>query len=421
VLFDSREVAPPGVHLLPPGRTVLGRTTLTGWGHGEDPLLSRAHLALELHGDRLVARDLDSRNGSQHNGRALTEAALDDGDVLRLGDSFLLVRQVPNGLRPVAARGALAPLAGDSPVMHQLRGELRRLGPRDTMVLLRGESGTGKTVAAQVLHALSGRRGPLVSVNCAAIPEHLAEATLFGHERGAFTGAERPRPGVFREASGGTLFLDEVADLPLPLQPKLLHAVEAGEVLPVGSSRPVAVDNRILSATSLDLDDAVASGRFRGELRARLEAYVLCLPPLRQRREDILPLFTTIARAPLHPELVARLLAHDWPYNVRELLKLAEEVAARGADLDELGTELVDARLGAARVAPPSAAPPAAPPAGPPTQQAIQQALTATDGSVAETARRLGRSRRQLYRDLERHGIDPADFRDDPARGRGNR
>ena len=406
VLFDGREVCTAGPRPLPPGRLVLGRAVLEGWGHTEDPLLSREHLALTLSGDQLTAEDLGSKNGSACNGRRLTTCELDSGDVLRIGDTFVVVRQVSAALRPAPARGALEQLTGDAPVMHRVRGELTRLGRRDTMVLLHGESGAGKGVTADALHRLSGRGGPFVSVNCAAIPEQLAESSLFGHERGAFSGADRPHRGFFREADGGTLFLDEVADLPAALQPKLLHAVEAGEVTPVGSARPVKVDVRIVSATSLDLEAAVASGRFRGELRARLAEYVLTLPPLRERVEDVLPLLAAHVRTPLHPDLVELLLAYRWPYNVRELVKLAAELDVRGADEAELGPELLDGRLA---VAPPP--PEVEVVAGPPEQDAVEAALRAAQGSVAAAARHLGRSRRQLYRDLERLGLDPADFR----------
>lgn len=419
VLYADGEVCTQGPRPLPPGRTVLGREALEAWGLPMDPLVSREHLALDLAGGRLVATDLESRNGSRRAGRPLGRAELRSGDVLRLGDTLVLVREVASDLRPTPARGALAGLRGEAPVMHRLRRELSLLGPRPTTVLLHGESGVGKGVSARALHELSGRRGPLVAVNCAAIPEHLAESTLFGHERGAFTGADRPHAGYFREASGGTLFLDEVADLPAALQPKLLHAVEAGEVVPVGSARPVRVDLRILSATSLDLDEAVASGRFRGELHARLAEYVLRLPPLRDRVEDVLPLFREAAGKVLEPDLAEALLLHPWPFNVRELEKVAAEAAVRGADAPELLLEHLQGRLalpeGRAEGAPEggAAAEPPVASGGPPDRETLTEALEATGGSVAEAARRLGRSRRQLYRDLARLEVDPADHRTD--------
>lgn len=403
-LFAAGRVVSQGPRVLRPGRLVLGRAPEDGWELADDALLSREHLALEVRGQKLIAHDLDSRNGTELNGLPIQERELISGDVLRLGDTFVLVRQVPADLRPTRARGPLEGLTGDAPAVHRLRRELTLVAPRRTMVMLLGESGTGKNVAAKALHDLSGRKGPLVVVNCAAIPAQLAESTLFGHRKGAFTGADRPHDGFFRQADGGTLFLDEVADLPLELQPKLLHAVESGEVTPVGSSRPTPVDVRIVSATSLDLAEAIASGRFRGELHARLAEFVLPLPPLRDRIEDLLPLFTRGLTAPLHPDLAAALLAHGWPYNVRELEKLAAEVEVRGDGLEELGPELVEGRLQA-----PS--PTREPVVGPPDHAAVVAALQACRGQVKATAERLGRSRRQLYRDLERLGLEPDDYR----------
>lgn len=402
-LFAAGQVLSEGPRVLRPGRLVLGRAPEDGWELADDALLSREHLALEVRGRKLVAHDLDSRNGTERNGRPIQECELSSGDVLRLGDTFVLVREVPADLRPTRARGPLQGLVGEAPAVHRLRRELTLVAPRRTMVLLLGESGTGKNVAAKALHELSGRRGPMVVVNCAAIPAQLAESTLFGHVKGAFTGADRPHDGFFRQADGGTLFLDEVADLPLELQPKLLHAVESGEVTPVGSSRPVAVDVRIVSATSLDLSQAIAGGRFRGELHARLAEFVLALPPLRDRIEDLLPLFSRDLGAPLHSDLAAALLAYGWPFNVRELEKLAAEVEVRGDGLDELGLELIDGRLQA-----PAAPEPAA---GPPDRASVVAALKACGGQVKATAEHLGRSRRQLYRDLERLGLEPDDYR----------
>ncbi len=407
LLFDGQRVLREGPRVLSPGRLVLGRAPEGGWELPEDPLLSREHLALEAHGEALTATDLGSSNGSSLNGEPLERAALKSGDVLRLGDTFLLVRQVRPDLRPAPARGAVAGLVGDAPEMHRLRRELSLVGARETAVLLLGESGTGKGVCAEALHRLSGRSGPLVSVNCAAIPAQLAESTLFGHAKGAFTGASEAHDGFFRRASGGTLFLDEVADLPPALQPKLLHAVEAGEVTPVGASRPVPVDVRILTATSTDLDKAIEAGAFRGELYARLAEFILRLPPLRERVEDVLPLLSRSLEAPLSPELVEQLLLYGWPYNVRDLEKLSAELAVRGQDHERLEPELLAGRL---QLTPtPPQAPTPAP--GPQERETIEAALRDSGGQITAAAAALGRSRRQLYRDLERLGIDPGDFR----------
>jgi DNA-binding NtrC family response regulator len=207
-----------------------------------------------------------------------------------------------------------------------------------TVVLL-GESGTGKGQSARALHRMSGRRGPFIAVNCAAIPEALAESMLFGHKMGAFTGATRDEPGWFRAAHRGTLFIDEIGDMPAALQPKLLHAIEDGAVTPVGSTRPEAINVRIVAATSADLQEAVSEKRFRGDLYARLAEIVVGVPSLRERCEDVLPLlghFLGEDAPPVSADLAERLLGYRWPFNIRELKNVATELKIRGAGQDLL-------------------------------------------------------------------------------------
>lgn len=397
------QASPPRV--LPAGRLVLGREPGEGgWTLPEDALLSRAHAALERRGETLSFKDLDSSNGSTVNGAPAREARLEDGDLLRLGDSFLLVRRSRRGARRVEAQGALSALKGDAPAMHAVRRELALAGPVEAPVLLLGETGVGKSLAARVLHGLSGRGGALVEVNCAAVPAELTEAAFFGHLKGAYTGAERAGEGYFAAADGGTLFMDELGELSPAQQAKLLLAVEARQVIPVGSVKARPVDFRLVGATSRDLRAEVDGGRFRPELYARLAEFVVQLAPLRERREDLLPLLVEAlgpGHPPLDPELVERLLLHPWPYNVRELLSLARQLSLRGAGAESLGLELVGERL--------SQAP--APAAGPLSGEGIEDALRATGGQVKEAAARLGRSRRQLYRDMQRLGVNPEDFR----------
>ena len=193
-------------------------------------------------------------------------------------------------------------------------------------VLILGESGAGKEVVAQLIHQWSDRAaGPMVAANCAGLPETLIESELFGHTKGAFTGASQARQGVFRSASGGTLFLDEIGELPLHLQPKLLRAIETGQITPVGSDTPVAADVRLIAATNRDIAKQIQEGRFREDLYYRINVVELVVPPLTERHDDILPLvrrFTTeFAGAPvrLSPQAVQCLLAYRWPGNVREL------------------------------------------------------------------------------------------------------
>ena len=214
----------------------------------------------------------------------------------------------------------------ESPAMRHVVETVAVVAPSDAPVLVMGESGVGKEVVAQLIHRWSPRRdGPLVVANCAGLPESLIESELFGHAKGAFTGATASRQGFFRAAHHGTLFLDEIGELPLHLQPKLLRALESGEVTPVGSDTPVEIDARLIAATNRDLAEAVAQGRFRDDLYYRLNVIELIVPPLGERYEDILPLARRFATefaggpARLSPQATQCLLAHRWPGNVREL------------------------------------------------------------------------------------------------------
>ena len=214
----------------------------------------------------------------------------------------------------------------ESAAMHRVAETLAVVADSMVPVLIMGESGSGKEVVAQLLHRWSGRPdGPMVAANCAGLPETLIESELFGHTKGAFTGAGEARQGLFRAAHGGTLFLDEIGELPLHLQPKLLRAIETGQITPVGSETPVAVDTRLVAATNRDLSEAVEAGQFRDDLYYRINVVELVVPPLGQRREDILPLAkrfgNEFASGPIRfsPQAVNCLLAHAWPGNVREL------------------------------------------------------------------------------------------------------
>ena len=312
---------------------------------------------------------------------------------------------------------SLQGIVGKSQAMKDLVSLLERIAPSDVPILIEGESGTGKDLLARAAHAMSSRAaGPYVALNMSAIPENLAEAELFGHEKGAFTGAEQARAGFFAEADGGTLFLDEVGLLPPGLQPKLLRVLQDGEYIPVGSRKPRKANVRIVAATNEDLRKSVKEGRFREDLWFRLRVVPLRLPPLRERREDV-PMLVEhlvkkhalrLSRPPLRPdaEAMRALLDHPWPGNVRELEHAIERglLLARGDTIT-----LVDL--------PPELAQPA-PDAGAGGAEGryrrardawerkfLEDLLREAGGSVGKAAELAGIHRSTLYEKLARYGL----------------
>ncbi|TDY20979.1 two component Fis family sigma54 specific transcriptional regulator [Paraburkholderia sp. BL6665CI2N2] len=301
-------------------------------------------------------------------------------------------------------------LLGNSEALRDAQKQIGRAAATDSTVLITGETGTGKEVAARVLHDASRRRhAPFVAINCAAIPADLLESELFGHARGAFTGAVTQRAGRIAEANGGTLFLDEIGDLPLPMQAKLLRVIQERTLTPVGSNTSVPIDVRIVAATHRDLAEEVVARTFREDLFYRLNVIPIHLPPLRDRPDDILPLAAhfLIAAAnlagpvrTLSADAERRLLAHAWPGNVRELKNAMERVAAlaRGPLVTADDLAFLTAPRAAANGIPAALL-------DLPLQQsiewleraAIERALQQTGGNRAEAARRLGISRQSLY------------------------
>ena len=309
-------------------------------------------------------------------------------------------------------------LVGGSPAMKRVFAFLERAAAAGSPVLLRGESGTGKELAARAIHALSRRaRGPFVAVNCAAVPESLAESEFFGHEKGAFTGATAARAGCFEAASGGTLFLDEIGAMRADLQAKLLRALEEGSVRRVGAERPIAVDARVVSATSEDLETAVRERRFREDLYYRLDVLAVTLPPLRERKEDVPVLAQTFLEAlqpdpkkrlRLAPALVDRLEAHAWPGNVRELRNCVERLVALARGPVATTEDLPDSfRAGAA----PPGVPPSLelPPEGVDLEAVerflIEAALARAGKRLVEAARLLGISYKTLQYRVKKFGL----------------
>ncbi|MBI1945155.1 MAG: sigma 54-interacting transcriptional regulator [Deltaproteobacteria bacterium] len=395
-----------------------------------DARVSRQHAVLVVEKGRLRLENLSQR-GCFVNGTLVEGACtLYDGDVVRMGDSFLVARHLPDNLRDVELSGIL----GRSPSIVQLRGLLRVVGPTKASVMLLGETGSGKEVAARALHEESGRRGPFVAVNCAAIPENLAESQLFGHKAGSFTGAQKDHAGYFRQADGGTLFLDEVGELPLTLQPKLLRVLDEGQVFAVGATVGVPVDVRVVAATNRHIAKEVEQGAFRGDVFARLAEITISLPPLRARKEDVLLLLTRALPdgVTLSAALVNALLLHDWPFNVRELMKIATELEVKAQGRKLLDVDLLEGRVlgprpsGAAapgsttelpRTGTPRTATPPPRLASPkreepaPTKEELERLLAAHHGKVSDVARATGRSRTQVYRWLEQHRFDLKQFR----------
>ena len=301
----------------------------------------------------------------------------------------------------------------------------RLAAPSDLSIIIEGKTGTGKEGAARAIHAWSKRQGPFLALNCAALPETLAESELFGYQKGAFTDAVRPHPGHLRAAHGGTLFLDEIVDLPATIQAKLLRAIEQQEVVPLGQSHPVRIDVRLVAAAQVSLRQAAAEGRFRSDLLARLEGLTITIPTLRERAEEIPFLFSNLveqsrgrAAAPrLDPLLVERLCTFEWPFNVRELAQLVRGIMALHPDatvLDErMLAELNRSGNGSATVsAAPLDAEAVEPHAVKLDLEQVLSTLKAHGGNVKRAAQELKVSRSRLYRIIDKtNTLDLAAFR----------
>lgn len=309
-----------------------------------DPLVSRRHLSIDPCAEGLRLVDLGSKNGTYVGHVRLTTAILEGPNLVRLGDTTLRVepRSKPASV-PLPSRMKFGRVIGASVEMRRLFPLCERLAASDVPVVIEGETGTGKEVLAEALHEASARaNGPFVVFDCTAVPDNLIESALFGHERGAFTGAVAMRRGVFEQAHGGTLLIDEIADLEVGLQSKLLRALERAEVQRVGGDRFMKVDVRVLAATRRDLDREIAAGRFRDDLYYRLAVARITLPALRQRGGDIALLaahfWQQLAGVPPMPtSLLAQFEAYSWPGNVRELRNAVARKIALGdlASFDE--------------------------------------------------------------------------------------
>jgi len=406
--------------------------------------LSSTHLALTRVLGRWLLEDARSKNGTFVNGVRVSRAELADGDIIEAGHVFFIFRAsvpVPEEESiDVDASDSTAPHLGMTTLVPRLAesfSQLTRIAPSDVSVIVHGESGTGKELAARALHHLSGQPGPFIAVNCGALPASLVESELFGHKKGAFSGATEDRPGLVRAAHRGTLFLDEIGDLPAVAQPAFLRVLQEHEVTPVGGTQPVRVDVRVVCATHRDLDALVGAGKFRADLLARLGGFRLELLPLRSRREEIgMIVADLLARMQPEParhmrltlEAGRALMHYDWPLNVRELEKSLGAARALAGDGDVEAEHLpapVLRALAAHEQA--SLGPKSSKTAALALKRARRErSLTATEeqhrdelfaqlsehaGNISAVARALGKARIQIQRWVKRYGLDPESFR----------
>lgn len=342
----------------------------------------------------------------------------------QMEEVILLLKRIQERRELVAENIALKERISEGPAVRSIKGESRaiktirdliaKVAPTDTPVLVQGESGTGKELVAGEIHKNSRRSlKPFIVINCAAVPENLIEAELFGFERGAFTGAVQKKPGRFKLADGGTLFLDEIGELPPGLQAKLLRAIENGELLPLGGSKPIHIDVRVIAATNRNLEEHVREGLFREDLFYRLNVFPIRIPPLRNRKEDIIPLSAylleewNIPFESIGPEAVEKLLEYSWPGNIRELRNILEravilagpnpinaehitisETTASGSPEDKLRSLVGEKTLPEVE------------------KTLIKLALEKAGGNKSRAAGLLGITRRTLYGRLERHELN---------------
>jgi len=387
-----------------------------------DPAVSRYHFVIERAAQGVRVRDLESTNGVRVGGVTVSEAWVEPGTIIQVGDTELLVR--------VAARGLVVPPSesdrfffarGKSLAMRRIFGLLERTARGNATILLTGETGTGKDVLARSIHAASTRSDRNFEVvDCGAIAPTLIESELFGHERGAFTGASTGHEGAFERANGGTLFLDEIGELPVALQAKLLRALEAREIRRVGGSKPLKIDVRVIGATMRDLEAEVQAGNFRQDLYFRLAVVPVHVPPLRSRLDDI-PLLAEVLmkgameaeNLTLSSEALAQLRSYSWPGNVRELRNVLERAAVLAHACGE--TELRDVPISASLVE-----------GGPEHQfedgityrdartraeheferQFVRWILTRSNGNIAAAARAAKMDRKYLGDLVRKHAID---------------
>ena len=363
---------------------------------------SRRHamVALDRRTSNYSVSDLGSSNGSFVNGTRVQSAQLNNGDVVRIGRSiFIFVAAV---LAPGTSLPTLT--ARRSVARAIVEGVADRAAKADIPVLIYGPTGAGKERMAERIHLASERSGRLVSLNCGALSSELLGSELFGHLKGAYSGAQSSRTGLFAAADGGTLFLDEIAELPLEQQPALLRVCETGRIRPVGADRDVEVNVRLVAATHTDLDARCEDGSFRTDLLARLRGVTVHLPPLSERRDEILALFSDFCEGAEFGITVAeRLLLYQWKENVRELKNVAEYVRLFAEQFGSIHPSHLPNHVMGQAEAPRRA--------GTPNKNDLESLLRTHRGNMSKVARDLGVHRQQAYRWVSKAGFDPAQFR----------
>jgi transcriptional regulator with PAS, ATPase and Fis domain len=427
--FDLHVIAGPdaGAHRrLGPGRIRVGTAPGCDVRLG-DPTVSHLHCQLEIHGHGVHVTDLESTNGTFVDGVRVYSAELSAGGTVTIGATVLRLELTGEPVYVELSRAdRFGRFLGASAEIRRIYAILERVAPTDATILIQGETGTGKEALALAIHEASERAdGPFIAVDCGAIAENLFESELFGHVRGAFSGAVIDRTGLFEQANGGTLFLDEIGELPLSLQPKLLRVLEMREIRRVGASTTKRVNVRVLAATNRLVARQVNEGTFREDLYYRLAVLEVVVPPLRARREDIPPLAAHFYQSfsgrtdPLPPEFLATLAARAWPGNVRELRNFIERSVSLGWVT----------RHGEKAPVLPASAPPgleALLPMDLPLKEArelwtnrfeslyVSALLRRCHGNVTRAAELAGVNRRSLQRLMAQHGLRSGEGDDDP-------
>jgi hypothetical protein len=385
----------------------------------EDPMLSRRHARITraASGDYFVS-DLGSTNGTWLDGRAVPLGAsykLEPGSVLVMGGHVFVFRRVSqDDLSAIREDWAcpFGPVPTLSPLLGLLVRKLARLAPSAVDILLSGETGVGKEVHAEAIHRSSGRKGPFIAINCAAIPENLVESELFGYARGAHSTADRGKSGLIEQAEGGTLFLDEIGEMSQTAQTKLLRFLQSREFVTLGTTRQRTLDVRVVAATNRPPEPKDVSDGLRYDLAARLGPEPLRLPPLRDRPEDIGLLVSYFAKAELEfvPEAFQALFLHSWKGNVRELEKVVTLARVLAGEGRPIGLEHLPVPMVAAtRIDPPPPKPPIQ--RKRPTREELHTLLARHGGDVARMAREIGRQRTLVWRWLRENQLRPDDYR----------